>query len=387
MKSILIMVVALGACVDVQEGIKGTQSLRVDLKTPTDPGSRVNRLADTVRNITFDITAIGPDGQPDTTYTNDVAVYAQYLGTLTPYLGEMPLAKVHVANGKAVNQMVTLPAVFGPTTLWVDDGAATKPTYATGVSPTLWFRDPYIADIQKPTDPTSVDALTVSPLQNKNILVDKSRYGANGRMVVTSVFAQGYTVADMSCGPGGAPPCVAMPYDFALIFSFSAPNDQNFDPIVEGQTISGFAGGVTEFNGLTEIGFPQSFVDMTKDFNPAREPQPVVLDPTWFSSAKIKFEENEAGPIAILNGKVCPLDADYTKFMQWKLDPSGVADSATCASKNLINLITTGAIQTDPATLVGKTIPRVVGIVKPVSVGTFNVWIVYPRGPSDFTLP
>jgi hypothetical protein len=393
----LLLVLSLGACVEVKDGIKGTQSLRVDLKLPTDPGSRANRLADTVRNVSYDVTAIDQDGAVDTTYTNDVQVYVQYLGTLTPYLGETPLATVHVVNGKAVGQTLTLPSVFGPTTLWLDDSKGAKPTYATGASTTLWFRDPFIADLQRPSNEMAVDALTASPLQNKNVLVDKSRYGANGRIVVTSVFAQGYTIADMSCGPGGAPPClpnacvVGSPpdavgcYDSAEIFSFSAPKDQNFDPIVEGQTISGFAGGVTEFNGLTEIGFPQSFVDASKDFNPAREPAAVVLDPTWFSSNKIMFERNEAGPIQINNGKVCPLDADFTKFMQWKLDPSGVADAAACGSKNLINIITTGVIQTDPATLVGKTIPRVVGIVRPVSVGTFNVWIIFPRGPSDFT--
>ena len=37
----------------------------------------------------------------------------------------------------------------------------------------------------------------------------------------------------------------------------------------------------------------------------------------------INFERNEAAPIAILNGKVCPLDDDYTTYKQWKLDPAG----------------------------------------------------------------
>jgi hypothetical protein len=37
-------------------------------------------------------------------------------------------------------------------------------------------------------------------------------------------------------------------------------------------------------------------------------------------------------------------------------------------------------------TLVGKTLPRVVGTLRPVNIGTFNVWIVYPRSAADLTL-
>ena len=50
----------------------------------------------------------------------------------------------------------------------------------------------------------------------------------------------------------------------------------------------------------------------------------------------------------------------------------------------MLNLITAGTdFTTDPHTLVGKTLPKVVGIVRPVNIGSFNVWIVYPRGKDD----
>jgi hypothetical protein len=50
-------------------------------------------------------------------------------------------------------------------------------------------------------------------------------------------------------------------------------------------------------------------------------------------------------------------------------------------------LVTAGSDFTmDPHVLVGKTLPKVVGIVRPVNIGTFNVWIVYPRGNDDFVL-
>ena len=384
----IIYLALLAGCVDTKPGIQGTQSLQVTLVAPADPRSKDNRLADTARMVTFNVQAMDQDGNPDPSYTRDVQVYVNYLGTLTPYLGEAPLATVHVAGGVAMNQTVMLPSVFGPSTIWLDDGKDGDATFATGASPTLWYRDPFIADLQRPTNEMSVDALVNSPLNGKNVDVRKSQYGANGRLVVSSVFSQGYTLADMNCAAGGAPPCTSGPYDYVEVFSFSAPLDQDGRPISEGQVLTGFAGGDSDFNGLTEIGFPQSFApDGPPDVNPAREPKPVVIDANWFGSdpqlGKINFERNEGGPIEVDNAFVCPLDTDFDQYGQWKIALGGMAD---CAGKNVINLITTGVVQTDPSTLVGKTLPKVIGILRPVNIGTFNVWIVYPRGDSDLTL-
>jgi len=388
------LLLLLGGCVETRDPITGTQSLHIDLKTPT--GDPMNPLTSTT--VTIDVTAIGPDGQPDTTYNNTVQVYVNFLGTLTPYLGGPPLSTIAMSSGKATNQTINLPPVFGPATLWLDDGTSLNPTYASGASPTLWFRDPYIMDIQTPANEMSLDALEKSPLEMKQVTVNSSRNGATGRLVVTSVFAQGYTVSDVSCAAGGAPPCTlatnpkvnAVGYDHKMVFSFSAARDQNGCLIKEGQVIDGFAGGVSEFNGLTEIGFPQSFVTATKDrcdaadVNAARIPAPGLLDSTWFTN-KIMFERNEAGLIEIDNAKVCNLDADYDTYKQWKIDPGGVGGDCK-TNKNVINVISTGVVPTDPATLVGKTLPKVIGVLRPVNIGSFNVWIVYPRKSEDLVL-
>ena len=383
MKHVIFLLLAATACVETREPITGTQSLQITLKSPAQ-GSIESRLPDTMRTIVVDVTAIGPDGAQDTGYNNQVQVYVNYLGTLSPYLGGMPLATIQMSGGMAVNQTVMLPPVFGPTTLWFDDGTASSPTYASGASPTLWYRDPYIEDIQRPPNEMALDALSKSPLEMKQVTVRSSRHGANGRLVVTSVFAQGYTVSDLACGPGGAPPCTAADYDHKMVFSFSAARDEQGRIIKDAQVISGFAGGVSEFNGLTEIGFPQTFVDdETVDINPARLPAPVVLDPMWFTD-RFNFERNEAAPIAIVNGKVCMLDADYTTYKQWKLDPNGVGGNCM-GNRNVINVISTGVVPIDPATLEGDTLARVVGVLRPVNIGCFNVWIIYPRGPADIT--
>lgn len=403
------VLLALAGCVEHKAGLTGTQSLGVELVAPVDPGDMAHRLPDTLRTVTVNVTAYDAAFAVDSTFDRAVQVYAQFLGTLTPtptldsLTGKVgtPLATLHLSAGKVMNQTITLPAVVGPTNLWIEDGPEADadgnidpsyhPTYATGASPTLWFRDPVIADIQTPISETALDALTASPLANKQISVNSSRYGDVGRLVVTSVFAQGYTVSDVKCSDAsGAPPCSAAAYDHIEVFSFSAPADQNGKLLKQGQVIDGFSGGISEFDGLTEIGFPVTFAS-NDAVTPDREPTPVKFDPAWFGplsdpNGRINFERNEAAPIEIDNAKVCMLDDDFTTFGQWKLDPSGVGGDCSNNS-NVLNVITAGVIASlDPATLVDKVIPRVVGVVRPVEIGTFNVWIIYPRSAADVTL-
>lgn len=405
-----------GCGADPLPPLTGTQGLQVTIMAPTDLGSESTRLDENARTVSLDITAIGVDGEIDDTFDNDVQIYVQFLGTLTPYLCDPaaplcePLATAHMTGGHVTAPVsVDLPPVFGPTTIWVDDGiqAAPKvPTSATGASQTLWYRDPFIEDVQRPTDETALDALSRSPLvdlkgNGKQLSIDQSRYGAKGRLVVSSVFAQGYTLADVQCADEqGTPPCTSQDYDYVEVFSFSAAKDQIGCFLVEGQVIHGFNGGVADFNGLTEIGFPQTFVDhgtngdcTVVDVDRAREPAPVKFDPAWFgsdpSTGKINFERNEAGAIEIDNATVCPLDDDYETFNQWKIDPVGGGDG--CTGKDVINIITAGVIQgLDTAKLTslnGQAIPKVVGMLRPINIGTFNVWLLFPRSEADVVLP
>lgn len=392
------LLLLLAACTENRDPIAGTQSINVELVAPSNPGTVDNRL-DTERTIQVNLEARDAEGNLDITFTADIRIYAQFLGTLTPSLEDMPIQTVTMTNGVANNVTFDLLSTFGPTTVWFDNGTGVGPDYqfgaVTGTSPTLWYRDPFIRDLQQPKDEMAANALSNSPLEDKQVRVGASRNGATGAMVVTSTFAQGYTVADVNCATGGEmpqPPCTAGDYDHAMVFTFSAPRDQYGRPILEGEVIASFNGGVSEFNGLTEIGFPRTFIsapnrDVDPYINRALLPAPKLFDNTWFAAAgRINFERNEAGPIQINNVKVCPLDDGpdgvYTKYKQWSVDPSPAGDK--CNTSNVLNLITAGTdFTTDPRTLVGKTLPKVIGIVRPVNIGSFNVWIVYPRGKDD----
>lgn len=406
MRLVLIMVLAV-ACTETRgHGLEGTQSIEVTLVSPADPGAVDRWLPDTMRTVVVHLTAKDADNELDPTFTKQVRVYTQFLGTLTPSLEQIPPTLISMTNGVAMNQTIILPArVFGGATLWIDDGEGSGIEYVpgrvAGASPTLWFRDPFIADLQTPRDEMGLDALARTPLQDKQVAVRGSRHGARGRLVISSVFAQGYTVSDVQCADdAGQPPCTAQAYDHAMVFTFSAGRGSDGHVLEEGERIDGFGGGLAEFNGLTEIGFPQTFTPAYKDDDGdgvndaivrARMPAPALLDLAWFGglsdpAGRINFERNEAGPIEIRGGVVCPLDDDYATYKQWKLDPAGIGGD-NCQGDNLVNVITAGVVASvDPATLVGKTLPSVVGILRPVSIGSFNIWIIYPRGAGDLVL-
>jgi len=398
MRNLILASALVFGCNTENGAITGTQSIRVELVSPTITGTVDQRLPDTERMLTVNLSAIDAEGENDTSFNDPLRVYAQFLGTLTPAIEKMPLVTIPLTNGVAMGRQIMLPSsVLGPTTLWIDNGTGLGADYMygqiTGTSDTLWYRDPFIADLQTPRSETDVDALSITPLTDKQISVSESRYGARGRLIVTSVFSQGYTVSDVQCADSnGTPPCTAMGYDHMLVFTFSAARDQYGRLLEVGRIISRFNGGLTEFNGLTEIGFPRTFAPEMDGVDPvintARLPSPVRFNQTWFEPlsdpmGRINFERNEAGAIEIIGGIVCPTDDDYDTYKQWKIDPSGVG-GAVCNGTKVISVITSGTdFTTDPKTLVGRVLPRMVGIVRPVSIGSFNVWIIFPRGAAD----
>jgi hypothetical protein len=371
--------IVVAGCVETLPPLDEVTSLRVELLQPTDPGAADRRLDPSIDTAEIRVSAIGADGEL-ADLDGPVQVYAHFLGTLSPELGRPPLATITLTGGVSAPSMVTLPAVFGPTVLWVEDGREGG-TYPTGTSPILWYRDPYIVDISRPDDEGALDALSSSPLELKQVTVSGSQYGARGRLVVTGTYAQGYSLSDVECADAaGTPPCLSGPYDHILIFSFSRPKDERGREIRAGQFTSGFAGGVQEFNGLTEIGFPQSFVEEAEpvSVDAARIPPPAVVQQSWLSNI-IEFERVESGLLQVNSGIVCPVDNDYATYKQWKLDIG-----AGCGSP--INVITAGVSDFDPTAHEGMPVTRVVGVLRPVNIGSFNVWIIYPRDSADLTL-
>lgn len=365
----------LGACTDVLPPLEGTSSLKVTVTDPVELGSPEQRLAP-LTSVSISLEAYGHDGALDTGFSGTIDLYSQFLGTLTPKRGTVPLAQIEMTAGVAGPITIELPPVFGPTFIWAEHAQGDDATWATGTSPVLWFEDPFTRDLQRPNDEEALNALETSPLANKQVRVSGSRYGASGRLVVTGVYTQGYTVSDVQCqDDDGTPPCVAGDYDHMYVFTFSRPRDEDGESIERGQFIDGFGGSVQDFNGLTELSFPQTFAS-DRSANEARVPPPATVAPAWFTDT-ILFERQEAGLIEVVDATVCPLDDNWLGYKQWKLDVG-----LGCGS-SVVNVISTGIVEIDPTLLAGTTVARVVGTLRPVNIGTFNVWIIFPRDAGD----
>jgi hypothetical protein len=379
--AVLLCLLAAAGCEETLDPITGTTSLQVELIAPADPGSEDERLDDAAREVTLSITALDAQGLEDTGFSGEVDIYVHFLGGLTPDLGDEPLATADVENGRSGELTLSLPIVFGAAFLWIEHTRGDDPTFATGTSQVLWYRDPFLVDISRPEDEGALDALESSPLEDKQINVSGSRYGASGRMVVTGVYAQGYTLSDSDCADAdGTPPCVTGDYDHIFVFSFNRPRGEDGEAIAVGDVVERLTGSIAEFNGLTEVNFPQSF--MSGEGSPEMVPEPFVLQPEWLSDV-IMMERVEEALVAVEGVEICPLDEDFDTFAQWKLMLGG-----SCDDRDVINVITRGQVNDfDPTAYVGMVMPRVVGTLRPVNIGSFNVWILHPRSIEDIELP
>ena len=377
------------ACVEQRPLPHATTSLDVLVTAPADLGSEATRISG-IKQASLQVTAVDELGQVDSSFSAELDVYAHFLGSLTPERGVGTPAHIAVTSGMGTG-LVDLPLAYGETYLWLEDARRQGATFATGVSPTLWYREPFLVDISRPADETKMpEALTHSPLEGKQVRIAGSEYGAAGHVVVTAVYAQGFTVSDVDCTTR---PCRAKPYAHVFVFSFGSPKDGPYK-IEMGQTLSAVSGGVGEFNGFTELNFPQALLARVDASNPDSAPAaadeellpaPVEIDKKWLAKGAelddmINLERVESGLVSASSAKVCPLDGDFTKYSQWKLDIGNGCGQA-------LNVITEGVVSSfDPKAQIGKTIPRVVGTLRAVNTGTFNVWIVYPRRLSDLTL-
>jgi hypothetical protein len=372
---------AAAGCQDELPPLAGTTSLAIDLISPTDFGDVDDRLPESARDVTLSITALDIDGEVDPSLTGTISLYLHFLGSLSPSLdSSQVLQDVAMTEGRTGEFSMELPIAYGPTVIWAEHSLGDAPTWATGTSPTLWYRDAYLADVSRPVNESALDALERSPLEAKQVNITASRYGAAGRMMVVATYAQGYCITDVACqDEDGTPPCTAGDYDSVYVYTHSRPESEDNHILRAGQVVDRLTGAVSEFNGLTEVGFPQSFVgDDTAHTDML--PAPAVIDSAWLSS-KIELERVESGLVAIDDATVCELDDDWTTYSQWKLD-IGLG----CGQP--INVITKGQVPDfDPAEHVGEVLPRVVGTLRPVNIAPFHVWIVYPRDAGDLTLP
>jgi hypothetical protein len=367
------------ACTEELSGRTGPSTLRIDIQSPSQRGSETEPLPDEARSIALTVQALDAAAAPAPVDT-DVALYLQYLGSLSPRPGSEPAMWIRLRNGAGAATL-RLSQVYGPTVLWVEDSHGDAPSYATGTSDPLWFRDPHLEDLSRPAPGRGEEALFRSPLEGKQVRVSRSRHGAAGALVVTGVSAQGYTVSDVRCD---SRPCTTSPYGHMYVFSFSRPVAVDRRPVRVGHRLAWVAGAVTEFNGLTELGYPQTELQPGPP-DPDLLPAPARLDAGWLQATAggdrgAALEPLESALVSLEGGVICPVDGEYDKYGQWKIDVGhGCRRSYSVISRDAVPDL-------DPTALEGRQVRRIVGVLRAVNLPNMDVWIIEPRGPEDIEL-
>jgi hypothetical protein len=378
-------------------------SIELDLLQPTNVGSPMAPVQ--VQSAAFNLTALDDHGAVWPRDV-DVDVYVSFGGVKTGLVtgcgasaDGKPIETIHLKAGTAINQTVALPQAFGATTIWVEEHTSA----ATGASPTIYFPNPLISDVQTPPDLTAPDATFCSSLSGKFITIDRAT--GSGKLVVTSVFSGAFAVTDT----GGTI------FNSMYVYSFGQPPSY----IVPGKVINSFSGNVSKFVGFTELNFP--LFDAADDTVPlAPVPSPVPLTEDLLTNRMNTTLLQWDASLVQVTGKICdPEDPNIQgAIAQWYNYDTFVLDNdGTCQS------ISNYAVQLegkklgnfDPVAQKGQTITAVGmlrnnsgqnpyldvnGMTIPCDVvqqdclqgvcvdnickkGPFNFWTVNPRTPAD----
>ena len=226
----------------------------------------------------FDVVAYGRDGAPFP-YTGPVSV------RVTPGVIADGKVSYSMNAGKLEGVEVNLLRTFGHTHVWFElDGYLARPEDAeygqcsdgldndangfvdladpgcldatddieapvnlvSGVSPSLWFADPTLKDLQF-ADPITI---STSPLVGEQVLVTQ------GNLVVTNVVNNGFYVVDLEGNSADEL------FTSLFVFTYSKPTgpilpgDALPTPVKYGDKLCGFSGAVQEHVGHTQVVFP-----------------------------------------------------------------------------------------------------------------------------------
>ena len=215
----------------------------------------------------FDVVAYGRDGEPYP-YHGPVTV------RVTPGVVADGVTRYMMVDGRLDGLEIALARSFGHTHVWIEaDGYWPRPDGASygqcsdgldndanglidmadpgcrdatddmeapvslvsGVSPSLWFANPTIRDLQH-ADPI---VISTSPLVGEQVQVTR------GNLVVTNVVNNGFYVVDLEGNQADAL------FTSLFVFTYSKPKD-----LLYGDRLCGFSGAVQEHVGHTQVVFP-----------------------------------------------------------------------------------------------------------------------------------
>jgi hypothetical protein len=420
-------VLAAGGCGgDTGQMPDGPRSFAVRV-TDGDVGSTSARLpfSSVGRTYTLNITAV-PDGSVDSGWValriipGDI-VSVEYPGAVQ--------TNVPLVGGRATDVRVTVARAYGDARIWALDlgfvpgppiGAACNNgrdddgdgridygddpgcafsndddegdgSQAVGLTPTLFFENPRIGDVQ--------GFASESPLLGRTVTIDR------GDMVVTRVSVEGLYVTDVTETRG---------YNHLYAFNFNTPAGVRIC-----DRLTALQGIVGEFYGYTELGYPSwtRDRDQVRPILPASRDECPVPDPTELTAAIMDdaraMESLEAGLVQITDGVItdrfdncdlngngqidwdtaeevcrdeCDAAADCTELLQYRQYGQFGVTFGTGSAQRKINVVTRDSYPDfDGYAQHGRTVRLLRGTLKQLSF--LNIpWILEIRCRDDLTM-
>jgi hypothetical protein len=321
--------------------------------------------------------------------------------------GTRPIEVLTLTGGMLSNHTVDLSTslAFGSTSIWIDEPSSA----ATGASPTIYFRNPLVPEVQTPPDLTAPNATFCSPFTGKFIIIDHASPG--GQLVVSSVFGNAFAVTDTG----------ASTFNSIYVYSFGKPPSD----IVEGRLLKSFSGNLSKFVGFTELNFP--LFDSDLDAPLVTPPAPVDIAPSDITT-NIPKMLGAAASVIRFSGTICdPMPPNPTNdpniqstIDSWlKYNQFVLGNNMTCDSFNNMAVELPAKVlgSFDPLQHVGKQAtfvgmlrnnsgqnPYLDGNGNPISCSStmpcargtclegtcyknaFNFWTLQPRHESDITV-
>ncbi len=280
--------------------------------------------------------------------------------------------------------------------------------HAVGVSDSIWFDYPSLADVQ--------GRQGSSPMKGRRVVVESAS------MVVTRITTDGFYVSEL--GSSGE----ALPWGHLFVFNYSTPPGLRVCDRIER-----ISGGVVEFFGFTELGFPTWRSEPwcpegmrcaapdgeVRDGEPCPVPEPFVLDGTVLGTPEMESWESALvevrgarlptlfGPEPPPAGSNCDLNGDgvvslepgperdcndncmgtpgcsewnqYLEFGQFAVEVEGKS----------ISVVTRDSVSDfDPRAMPGTVLPAIRGTLRHFApLGPQRGYVLQPRCRGDLALP